>query len=179
MKFFIPMFVRLFVALFAITRIVFADFAQKDRHKHSLSAQIGANGVSGVLSTFGLQFFPFDASYAYKFFDNNRYSLSTATFYDNIGVEMEGMNFNYRIGQRVDFGIETKDSLFYGTIGLANLFIDNSTSQISPVYGFGFARDITHHFAIVTEINFQDVWKAMGHYNIANFSVGLIYCFDI
>ena len=173
------MFFRLLFAFFTLTGFALADFAQKERHKHSLSAQIGANGVSGVFSTFGLQFFPFDASYAYKFFDNNRYSLSTATFYDNIGVEIDGMNFNYRFGQRVDFGIETKDSLLYGTIGLANLFIDNAASQISPVYGFGFARDITNSFAIITEINFQDVWKAVGHYNIANFSVGLIYSFDI
>jgi len=89
------------------------------------------------------------------------------------------MNFNYRLGQRVDFGLEAKDSLLYGTIGLANLFIDTSTSQIPPVYGFGYARDITHHFSIVTEINFQDVWRAMGHYSTANLSVGFVYCFDI
>ena len=94
MKFLIPMFVRLSIALLAFATIAFADFAQKDRHKHSISAQVGVSGVSEYPSTFGLQFPPFDASYAYKFFDNNRYSISNATFYDNIGVEIDGMNFN-------------------------------------------------------------------------------------
>lgn len=171
--------VKIFFLFCLLQFSVFADFAEKERHKHSFSAQVGVNGVLSSPSTFGLQLFPFDVSYGYKLFDNNKYSLSTSVFYDNIGVDIDGINFNYRLGQRFDFGFETNDIFIYGTVGIANLFIDGASNQISPVYGFGLARDISHHFAVVTEINFQDIWKYYGHYNILNLSLGFIYSFDV
>lgn len=57
--------------------------------------------------------------------------------------------------------------------------IKHSSSYISPIYGFGVARDITKRFTIVTELNFQDVSANGKHYNIANASVGLIFNFDL
>lgn len=168
----------LFILLIICAKNAFAD-VESTNYKHSVSAQFGLNGEASDFSTFGLQVFPFDTAYTYKLFDNNRYAFSTSTFYDNIGVQIDGLNFNYRLGQRVDLNFEFKDTLFYGTIGVASMFIDNEKNIESVVYGFGIVRDVTDRFAVVTELNFQNLAKNMKNYDIINFSIGVIYSFDL
>lgn len=169
----------IYISFYGISFHALADVEQMKLHKHGISAQAGLNGISGAPSTFGLQIFPFDVSYSYKFFDNNRISVSTSMFYDNIGAELNNINFDYRLGQRIDAGFEMKDTFVYGTFGFGYMVMQGSSNLVSPVYGFGVVRDITDVFAIVTELNFQDVYKAGGDYNIVNLSVGVIYSFDL
>ena len=173
------LFLYMYILLFS--KLAFAD-VETTNHRHAVSIQIGENGITGDWKSFGLQFFPPDLSYSYKFFDNNKIAISTSTFYDNIGVnpsDSKNLDFTYRLGQRIDIGYEFKDTLVYTTLGIANMFVKNKNGYLSPVYGFGVARDISNRFAIVTELNFQDINMNGKRYNIANASVGLIFNFDL
>ena len=145
------------------------------RRKHSLSAQIGLNGAMSDKNSFGLQALPPDMSYSYKLFDDNKYMVSTSTFYDNIGVQMDDVNFFYRVGQRFDAGYEIKDTFIYGTLGLGYMVMQGTTNGISPVYGFGIAKDISRSWAVMSELNFQNIKSQ----TIVNLSVGVIYSLDI
>ena len=164
----------LVVLLFTFSSTSFAHL-QPQTLKHSVSVQMGLNGAMSNISSFGFQAFPPDLSYAYKLFDNNRYALSTSTFYDNIGVNTDNINFDYRLGQRLDFGYELSHGIVYGTVGLAHMFIQGAPNALSCIYGFGITREISSQWSLVSELNFQDINK----YNIVNLSVGIIYAFNI
>ena len=163
--------------LFLICFLPLASFADVEttQLKHSVSVQLGINGAAGKKGSFGLQAIPPDLSYSYKLFDNNRYVFSTSFFYDNISVQLENMNFNYRFGQRVDLGYEMKDTLLYGTFGMGYMVMQKLSNSTSPVYGFGIVRDITTHLAIMSELNFQNIKSQ----TIINYSIGVIYSFDL
>lgn len=162
------------ICLMLFCTSVFAN-VEATKHKHSVSVQFGLNGVSGDSSSFGFQIYPPDLSYSYKLFDGNRYAITTSSFYDQIGVQTGDLDFDYRVGQRVDVGYEFTDTLVYGTLGLGFMNMKGSNNRTSPVYGFGVAKDITDAVAFMTELNFQHIYSRQ----IVNFSVGAIYSFDL
>jgi len=75
-------------------------------YNQSISLQAGINGILENSNSFGLQLIPPDISYSRELFDDDNVNISTATFYDNIGVKITDNNFSYRFGQRMDFGVE-------------------------------------------------------------------------
>lgn len=147
--------------------------------KHSVSVQVGLNGAMQDSKSYGFQSVPPDMSYAYEFFDNNHINLSTATFYDNIGVKVLDTNFSYRVGQRFDLGFELKHYTPYVTLGLATIRYGHNY-QTSPVYGVGFLtrlNKVSKRLSLVDEINFQHVTYQNSGYDIVNVSIGLVYNF--
>jgi hypothetical protein len=154
----------------------FASKADEVNYKHAFSAQVGINGASGYGSSFGFQALPPDLSYAYKLFDDNKYVLSTSFFYDNIGVKAGGLDFNYRIGQRLDVGYQISKTAIYTTLGLAKMMMKgNLANSTSLVYGFGMEREVSKRWSVMSELNFQDVKS----YKIVNLSAGFIYAFNL
>jgi len=145
-------------------------------YKNSISIQVGINGVMHNGHSFELQFFPPDLSYAREIFENEILDISTATFYDNIGVEINGANFSYRVGQRIDVGLKIGNYVPYATLGFGIIKYPRHR-QTSPVYGIGFLEKITKRFLWVNEINFQDVFYQNSYNTIANISTGIVYNF--
>jgi hypothetical protein len=145
-------------------------------NRNSVAIQFGLNGTIQSSDNWGLQMLPPDLSYAYEFFDNNNLNISTATFYDNIGVEIKDTNFSYRVGQRVDFALEFQKFTAYSTFGLASIRYGHKY-QTSPVYGVGFLKYLMPHILSVYELNFQNVKYQNARYDIVNFSIGLVYNF--
>ena len=144
--------------------------------KNSFSIQLGLNGAIQRQSSFGLQFIPPDLSYSRELLKKNDLSLSTASFYDNIGVQVDGNNFTYRIGQRFDIAYEIGTYSPYITTAAA-LIHNHHTRNISPVYGFGLLKKINERILWVNEINFQEVNSHDQTYGIINFSTGLNFLF--
>lgn len=160
--------------------VIFSSFSakadEKNRYKQSFSVQIGINGSLQDSSSYGLQFLPPDLAYSHELFDNDVINISTATFYDNIGVKVKNTNFSYRVGQRLDFGMELGKYTPYLTLGFG--MIRNAHHyQTSPVYGTGFLIRISERFLLVNEVNFQNVIYNNLHYDIVNLSSGLVYAF--
>lgn len=147
-----------------------------NHYNQSFSIQIGLNGTLQNSSSFGLQFFPPDMSYSRELFDNDVVNISTATFYDNIGVLIKESNFSYRVGQRIDVGLELGKYTPYVTLGLGIIKNDHH-HQTSPVYGTGFLTKISKGVMWVNEINFQNVYYQSSRYDIVNLSTGITWGF--
>ena len=165
-------------AALALFVVFISQVAQADEKRHynqSISLQIGENGTLQD-GQYSLAFVPPDVSYSHELFDNDIVNISTATTYDNIGVKIQGANFSYRIGQRVDFGLELGKYTPYITIGMASIR-GGHHYQTSPVYGSGFLVRIAKRFLWVNELNFQSVHYQQKDYDIVNLSTGLIYAF--
>ena len=147
-----------------------------NRYTNSFSVQFGLNGAMQAPQSYGLQFIPPDLSYSHELYDDDVINISTATFYDNIGVKVKDTNFTYRVGQRIDFGLELGKYTPYVTLGLGS--IRNAHHyQTSLVYGTGFLVRIAKRWLVVNEINFQNVHYGNSHYDILNASVGFVYAF--
>ncbi len=167
--------------LLALAAIIFcASFSARANNEgnytSSLSVQVGINGTLQDFSSFGLQFIPPDVSYSHELFNNDVLNISTASFYDNIGVKIKGTNFSYRVGQRIDFGIELGKYLPYATLGFGVMRYSHHW-QTSPVYGIGFLTRITERLLWVNELNFQDVSYQKSHRTITNISSGIVFAF--
>ncbi|MBU6338630.1 MAG: hypothetical protein KGQ36_01470 [Rickettsiales bacterium] len=147
-----------------------------NKYNQSISIQFGLNGVLHDSKSYGLAFIPPDLAYSHELFDNDVINISTATFYDNIGVKVLDTNFSYRVGQRFDFGVELGKYMPYVTFGLG--IIRNAHHyQTSPVYGSGILFRISKKLLWANEINFQNVYYQNSHYEILNLSTGLTYGF--
>lgn len=170
--------ISLVIILFAFSANALAGSTEESGSlsKHSLSLQVGINGAMQDTKSYGFQSIPPDVSYAYEFFDNNHFDISTATFYDNIGVKIADTDFSYRVGQRFDLAFEMQHCTPYVTLGLASIRYGHKY-QTSPVYGFGYLKKISKHLAFVNEINFQHVTYQKSGYDILNASVGVVYNF--
>jgi hypothetical protein len=118
---------------------------------------------------------PPDVSYSHELFDNDTWNISTSTFYDNIGVKIKGTNFSYRVGQRMDVGMELGKYTPYATFGFGIMRYAHN-HQTTPVYGTGVLKRISERFLWVNEINFQGV-SYQGHATVVNVSTGLVYAF--
>ncbi len=151
-------------------------FAQKiNQFTNSISIQIGANGTTKS-GNFGLQFIPPDISYSREIFDNDFLNISTATFYDNIGVKINNSNFSYRLGQRIDFGIEIHRFTPYLTIGIAAIKNVHHFHS-SAVYGSEILYRVSKRIILVNELNFQNVHFQSQRNKIVNLSTGLVFAF--
>ncbi len=142
----------------------------------SLSVQIGVNGNSQDSSSYGLQFIPPDLAYSRELFDNDSINISTASFYDNIGVKVKDTDFSYRVGQRVDIGLELGKYTPYITTGFG-IIRNEHHYQTSPVYGTGFLVRISERFLLVNEVNIQNVRYQNSRFDILNISTGVVYAF--
>ena len=147
---------------------------KENRYNSSISVQFGINGMSRNSQSYGLQFIPPDMSYSRELFDNDVVNISTATFYDNIGVKENGVNYSYRVGQRLDFGLELGKYTPYVTLG-AGVMRYTHRYQTSPVYGIGFLKRMSKRVFFVNEINFQHVKYRDTSGDIVNLSVGIVY----
>ena len=152
------------------------DLKKTNRYSQSLSIQFGINGYLSDKNSFGLQLIPPDLSYSVELFDNDIFNISTAIFYDNIGVKIKDSNFSYRFGQRLDFGYEFGIFTPYITMGLGSIR-KNHNYQTSMIYGGGFLTKIRERILWANEINFQDVHRSNSSYKIANLSTGIVYAF--
>ena len=161
----------------------FAHQSQADEvnlYNSSISVQFGLNGSAGNKDSYGLAFLPPDISYSRELFDNDFWNISAGAFYDNIGVKVankdQSTNFSYRVGTRIDFGIELGKYTPYITTGLGT--IRNSQHyQTSPVYGTGFLIRLSKHLLMINELNFQKVAFNQEGYTIVNLSTGITYGF--
>lgn len=145
-------------------------------YDQSLSIQIGVNGNSQDSSSYGLQLVPPDLAYSKELFDNDSINISTASFYDNIGVKVRDTDFSYRIGQKIDVGLELGKYTPYVTAGLGIIRNDHHY-QTSPVYGTGFLVRISERFLLVNEANIQNVRYQNSRFDILNISTGVVYAF--
>lgn len=158
----------------AVTTSARADNVNK--YRQSISIQFGLNGNLHDSKSYGLAFIPPDLAYSRELFDNDIINVSTATFYDNIGVEIRDTNFSYRVGQRFDVGVELGKYTPYVTLGFG--IIRNAHHyQTSPVYGSGILFRLSKQLLWANEINFQNVLYKNSHYEIVNLSTGLTYGF--
>lgn len=161
------------ICCFFITNFASASDNKKDQ---SLSIQIGVNGVNDDRKSYGLQFIPPDISYSHELFDNDIMNISGGIFYDNIGVKIKDKNFSYRVGTRVDFGLEIEKYTPYLTVGFAT--IRNAHNyQSSKIFGTGILTRINQNFMLINEINFQNVHYKNSIYTIVNLSIGINYLF--
>jgi hypothetical protein len=150
--------------------------AKINKKSQSISIQVGVNGVNSDRKSYGLQFFPPDIAYSHEMFDNNIVNISGGVFYDNIGVKIKDRNFSYRVGSRIDFGLELGRYTPYITSGLAT--IRNAHNyQSSAIFGTGILTRINRDFMLTNEINFQNVHYKNSSYTIVNLSVGVNYLF--
>jgi len=152
-----------------------AKAGEKRHYNSSISVQVGVNGTLQD-SKYDLVFLPPDLAYSHELFDNDVFNISTSTYYDNIGVKVQDTNFTYRVGQRVDFGMELGKYTPYLTLGLGT--IRNAHHyQTSPVYGTGILYRMSERFLWVNELNLQNVVYHKSHYDVANLSTGVVYAF--
>ncbi len=166
---------NLLITLTFITISLRAEAFEKRDFRNSVSLQLGINGTVQD-SKYDLVFIPPDLSYSREIFDNDNVNISTATYYDNIGVEIEGSNFSYRVGQRIDIGYEIENYVPYITAGIG--IIKNAHHfQTAPVYGVGIMYQLSPRVWLVNEINFQNVRYQNRHYDIANLAIGVTYMF--
>ena len=147
-----------------------------NKKNQSISVQIGVNGISNKTKSYGLQFIPPDIAYSHEIFDDDYFNISGGFFYDNIGVKIQDKNFSYRVGTRIDFGMELGKYTPYFTTGFAT--IRNAHNyQSSLIYGAGILKRLTHDFALSNEINFQNVHYQNSSFTIVNLSLGINYLF--
>ncbi|NBV07170.1 MAG: hypothetical protein EBS06_08070 [Proteobacteria bacterium] len=147
-----------------------------NKYTQSISVQFGINGSLNDAKSYGLNFLPPDLSYSHELYDDDFFNISTATFYDNIGVKVQDTNFSYRVGQRIDFGVELEKYTPYITTGFGTMR-NAHHYQTSLVYGTGFLIRIAERYLWANEINFQNVHYQNSQQDIVNISTGITYAF--
>lgn len=170
---------KIFLATATLATLLSSSLAKADnvnKYKQSFSIQFGINGYNSNQQSYGFAVVPPDFAYSHELFDNDLLNISTATFYDNIGVNVKGREFTYRVGQRLDFGLELGKYTPYVTLGFGTMR-GGHNFQTSAVYGSGFLTRISERWLWVNEINFQNIHSQNSSYVIANISTGLTYGF--
>lgn len=165
---------KIALVLWAVLSSNCAWTEEKKHYYNSVSVQVGFNGTLQD-SKYDLQLLPPDLSYSHELFSDN-FILSTSSFYDNIGVKVQDTEFTYRIGQRMDLGLEVGKYTPYLCLGLGVIRNDHHY-QTSPVYGSGLSFALSQRIMWINELNFQNVVYHKNHYTIANLSTGIVYNF--
>ncbi len=164
------------MTVFLFTNASRANDGEKiNEFENSVAFQVGANGTAHD-GDFEFAFFPIDVAYSRELYDNDLINVSTSSFYDYIDTDVEGMNFEYRLGQKVEVGFEIGKYTPYVTAGFATIkrAYDHQTT---PVYGSGILYRMSKRLLFVNELNFQPIKHQDDHYEVVNFTTGVAYIF--